>query len=341
VPKRCVPGDWFAVPLPDGTWAAGRVVRKEAWAFLGYYFGPRLRQQPTLADVKHFTAADAVNVDNADTYLVTTGFCPLLGGREDFDPTDWPVPAFGSYIYPSEHHYQCDIPDYSPLLGKPTCQIVPREEYLRFPRIGISYSGALINQLHKLLLPLGIDAPQPVVNPLHRDTYSTQFDPLLPPIPHPTNFSVGDWFGVPLPDHTWAVGRVARHRHGVMLCYFFGPRRRRLPNVAVLEKLSAQQATFIARVGYLALHDGAWRLLGGQESFDPAAWPMPDFGAPAGRKGKYLRVEYEDEDPLKMILTRDSSKNIKEEEFASLPSRDLIRPEDLPSKLSEVLLKAQ
>jgi hypothetical protein len=191
------------------------------------------------------------------------------------------------------------------------------------------------------LLPLGVDAPQPVVNPLHLDTYVHRFDPLLPPKPHPTNFALGDWFGVPLPDETWAIGRVARHRHGVMLCYFFGPHRRRLPKISIIEKLSARQATFIARVGYLALRDGAWRLLGGHESFDPAAWPMPDFGAPAGRKGKYLRVEYDDDDPHEMILTRDSPKNIKEEEYASLPSADLIRPEVLPSKLHEVLLHAQ
>jgi hypothetical protein len=341
VPKRCVPGDWFAVPLPDGTWAAGRVVRKEAWAFLGYYFGPRLRQQPTLADVQHLTAQDAVKVSNSDIYLVTSGICPILGGRNNWDPSDWPVPLFSRNEPQSENYFLCSLPDYQPLTAREKCQPTSLEEYLRFPFVGISFSGAVTNGLNSLLVPLNVDAPQPVVNPLHRDTQLLRFNPRLPPIPHPTNFTLGDWFGVPLPDQTWAVGRVARHRHGVMLCYFFGPRRRRLPNVTVLEKLSAQQAPFIARVGYLALHDGAWRLLGRHESFDPAAWPMPDFGAPAGRKGKYLRVEYEDDDPLEMIVARDSPTNIKEEEFASLPNADLIRPEDLPMKLGQVLPQDQ
>jgi hypothetical protein len=39
-------GDWIVMPLPDGTRTVGHVERRDAWAFLGYFFGPRRLAMP-------------------------------------------------------------------------------------------------------------------------------------------------------------------------------------------------------------------------------------------------------------------------------------------------------
>lgn len=87
-------GDWFAVPLRDTTWAAGRIARVSGPILLGYFFGPRRETQPTLPDIEDLPAADAAYITQCGDLGLFAGEWPLLGGHEQFDPASWPVPPF-------------------------------------------------------------------------------------------------------------------------------------------------------------------------------------------------------------------------------------------------------
>ena len=87
-------GDWFAVPLRDRTWAAGRIARVSGPILLGYFFGPRRDIQPTLSDIEDLRAIDAAYITQCGDLGLFAGEWPLLGGHEQFDPASWPVPAF-------------------------------------------------------------------------------------------------------------------------------------------------------------------------------------------------------------------------------------------------------
>ncbi len=65
----------------------------------------------------------------------------------------------------------------------------------------------------------------------------------------------GDWFAVPLQDGDYAVGLVARCPRGgkVFLGYFFGPRRKRMPNLKDLQGLTAEDALLSHQILPLAL----------------------------------------------------------------------------------------
>ena len=90
-------------------------------------------------------------------------------------------------------------------------------------------------------------------------------------------FGPGDWFAVPLPDGTWAVGRIARRGGPILFGYFFGPRRRQVPTLTEVASLRPEDAAYVTRFGYLGLREGEWPILGA-EDFDRSAWPMPMVG---------------------------------------------------------------
>ena len=56
-------GDWFAVPLREGGFAAGVVARANPKAvLLGYFFGPRRAAVPSVEEVSRLRPDDAVLV---------------------------------------------------------------------------------------------------------------------------------------------------------------------------------------------------------------------------------------------------------------------------------------
>jgi hypothetical protein len=75
-----------------------------------------------------------------------------------------------------------------------------------------------------------------------------------------TTYREGDWFAVPLRAGGFAAVIVARAmpgREGVLLGYFFGPRRDRVPTLDELSALSASDAVLVERFGDLGILDGA------------------------------------------------------------------------------------
>jgi len=115
----------------------------------------------------------------------------------------------------------------------------------------------------------------------------------------------GQFFLLPVERGQYAVGLIARapKRGGVLLGYFFGPRRNSPPMDAWLNALHPQQAAFVCRFKDAALFRGEWRLLCNPQGFERANWPMPAFHrfdssvthVPGGSAVTDWRVEYADD----------------------------------------------
>jgi len=140
-------------------------------------------------------------------------------------------------------------------------------------------------------------------------------------MPEPT-YSEGDWFAVPLRDGGFAVGIIARampRKEGVLLGYFFGPRRDEVPALEELGDLSAPDAVMIEMFGDLGLIRGEWPLLGRVNGWDRSAWPTPEFGRFEELTGRAFRVIYDDDNPNRVVREEQVDPN----ELAGLPKDGL------------------
>ncbi|MFF5537858.1 immunity 26/phosphotriesterase HocA family protein [Streptomyces cinerochromogenes] len=91
-------------------------------------------------------------------------------------------------------------------------------------------------------------------------------------------YSPGDIFAVPLRDHGYALGVVARSNgKGIALGYFFGPRVESLEDLPQVRRFEADSAIKVCRFGDLGLMREKWPLVGRVESWDPAQWSVPEF----------------------------------------------------------------
>jgi len=107
----------------------------------------------------------------------------------------------------------------------------------------------------------------------------------------------GTWFGVPLEGGGFGVGVVARAapKGGIILAYFFGPKRDTVPTLAQIEGLKARDAVLCIRVTSLGLIRGTWPIIGHAEFWQRSEWPMPVFVRPEGRR--VWLVYYADDNP--------------------------------------------
>jgi hypothetical protein len=95
-----------------------------------------------------------------------------------------------------------------------------------------------------------------------------------------TPYKEGQFFLLPLDRGTFAVGLIARvpARGGVLLGYFFGPRRLEAPtDPTYLPQLKGEHAVFACRFKDAPLYRGEWQIIGARESFRRADWPVPAF----------------------------------------------------------------
>jgi len=89
-------GTWFIVPLSPSGYATGVVVRvsKGGRIFLGYFFGPRLRDKPILDQVCDLRPNDAVGVWRVGDLALIEGRWEILGKAPSWDRDEWLVPQF-------------------------------------------------------------------------------------------------------------------------------------------------------------------------------------------------------------------------------------------------------
>lgn len=111
----------------------------------------------------------------------------------------------------------------------------------------------------------------------------------------------GAWFGVPLRDgSSFGVGVIARaNPRGVLLGYFFGPRRRTVPSLDEISGSSANDAVLVAKFGDLGIRRGTWPVIGENPHWDRRRWPMPVFLRYEELSGRSFHVTYDPDDPSK------------------------------------------
>lgn len=109
-------------------------------------------------------------------------------------------------------------------------------------------------------------------------------------------YKAGTLFGVPLGDETYAVGLVTRadKSGGVLAGCFFGPRRKKLPDLDELEHLRSKNAILVCRFGDLGLRDGIWPVIGTIRTFSRSDWPLPRFLRRDESRAEL--IEYHDDD---------------------------------------------
>lgn len=96
--QRFKEGDWFAVPLANGTSALGLIARYNGRdGILGYYFPALSEDVVTPADLSDLSPADAVLIGITGYLGLRKGKWPVLGQHEIWDRAAWPMPAFKRY----------------------------------------------------------------------------------------------------------------------------------------------------------------------------------------------------------------------------------------------------
>jgi hypothetical protein len=144
-------GDWFAVPLRNGGYAVGVVARANPKAaLLGYFFGPRRADVPSLEDVADLKPGDAVLVGKFGHLGLTQGKWPILGRLEDWNRGHWSVPVFVRYEELTGRSFKVFYDDADPnkLLGEE--QVAPGEGE-QGPKDGLMGAGYAEKVLTSLL----------------------------------------------------------------------------------------------------------------------------------------------------------------------------------------------
>jgi hypothetical protein len=99
MPKRKLPykeGTWFALPLRDDGFAVGVAARLTGDGIvLGYFFGRRFRQAPSMESLKELTAQDAILICCfGDLGLLRKGWV-VIAHDPQWNRDAWPLPRFG------------------------------------------------------------------------------------------------------------------------------------------------------------------------------------------------------------------------------------------------------
>lgn len=132
-----------------------------------------------------------------------------------------------------------------------------------------------------------------------------------------SSYQQGQFFLLPLSRTEYAVGLIARvpRRGGVLLGYFFGPRRSKAPDEVTLNALTASQSVLACRFKDTALIRSEWPLLGLLARFDRSDWPVPAFhrfdGSTTyipGNATSDWRVEYSDDNLIVPVDERPAEK---------------------------------
>jgi len=89
-------GQWFAVPLKNGGYALGIIVRGsyKTKGGLGYFFGPRYSEIPDEQETWRKQPSDAILIGWFGDLGIIQGRWPLIPSTRPFRREEWPVPKF-------------------------------------------------------------------------------------------------------------------------------------------------------------------------------------------------------------------------------------------------------
>jgi Immunity protein 26/Regulator of ribonuclease activity B len=148
--RRYKEGDWFAVPLRNGGYAAGFVARApvSGHILLGYFFGPRRSTMPRLTDLTSLCASDAVLVARFYDTSLEDGSWKVLGWVAPWDRQQWPMVDWGRQQ--GNIYLRVRYPDDNPN-GLPIEQPIPYDQFTRLPADTLCGAGAVEIDLSRLL----------------------------------------------------------------------------------------------------------------------------------------------------------------------------------------------
>ena len=127
-------------------------------------------------------------------------------------------------------------------------------------------------------------------------------------------YGEGDWFVVPLQGGGFGVGLLARaNRDGVLLGYFFGPKRDAVPSLDDLTDLRPTDALMVRRFGHLGLARGTWQIIGRAKGWDRNDWSMPMFVRYEELTGRSFHVFYDENDPNKLVREEQAPPSVDEQ----------------------------
>ena len=145
-------GDWFAVPLKSGGYAAGLVARasRKGRILLGYFFGPRRQEPPKVEDLLSLTSGDAVLADLFGDLSLIKEEWPVVGPTPGWDHSRWPMPVFGRVEEFGGRAWRVEVPDGDPAAEPKVTPLSPKEAR-RLPEHHLLGAGAVEEILEDLL----------------------------------------------------------------------------------------------------------------------------------------------------------------------------------------------
>lgn len=151
------------------------------------------------------------------------------------------------------------------------------------------------------------------------------------------NYVEGDWIAIPLSTERFGVGRIARSRPPVFVCYAFVHTYAKPPELADLAELKPEDAVIVAMVGDLGLITGEWLVVGHDPhewTTNRSRWPIPRFGFQDPLLGISWAREYDPNDPTKPPVRQF---RISAEERERLPADGLYGFRAFVQKLEHLL----
>lgn len=150
-------------------------------------------------------------------------------------------------------------------------------------------------------------------------------------------YKEGDLFAIPLGDGCYGLGLIARMgtRGGVVLGYFFGPCRSRLPSTDDTLMLRPIDAVLICQFCNPALVNGEWPIVPRSDKWCREDWPQPAFGhIDVVDKSKAYKREYPYNNPSDLFIKETP---VSLEEARRLPQDGLYGHLALQSMLTKLL----
>jgi hypothetical protein len=153
-------GTWFAVPLRTGGFGVGRIVRANAKAgiHLGYFFGLRLDQIPTLRSLENMQPSEAILIARFGHFGLRKGTWPIIGSSV-LARDQWRVPQFVRRDLLNGRLYKVTYSADDPA-EEIDIQPISSSEAVHLPEDGTFGHGAIEIRLAKLLAN-----PKPEGNP--------------------------------------------------------------------------------------------------------------------------------------------------------------------------------
>lgn len=142
-------------------------------------------------------------------------------------------------------------------------------------------------------------------------------------------YSEGEVFAIPLTEQFSALVVVARKSpRGIVLGYFFAPFRVDLADGSIAS-LRSEAALLVAHFGDPAIRDGSWERVGNVPNWCPQDWSSRFFRRQVEPYGVWIRTEYDDLNPEKVIR----EDMVPPDEVEGLPSAGMLGAGIVPARI--------